>query len=57
MFCADTVESTFTSFTYLITLSTDITFPLITNFKTNWSLSYLFGNGILKQNATSPINS
>ena len=35
-------------FTYLITLGKDVTFPLITKFKTNRHLSYLFVNQILK---------
>ena len=34
-------------FTYLITLGKDVTFPLITKFKTNRPLSYLFVNEIL----------
>ena len=34
-------------FTYLITSGKDVTFPLITKFKTNRSLSYLFSNRIL----------
>ena len=33
-------------FTYLITLGKDVTFPLITKFKTNRPLSYLFVNQI-----------
>ena len=33
-------------FTYLITLGKDVTFPLITKFKTNRPLSYLFVNRI-----------
>ena len=33
-------------FTYLITLGKDVTFPLITKFKTNSLLSYLFVNRI-----------
>ena len=33
-------------FTYLISLCKDITFPLITKFKSNKSLSYLSVNGI-----------
>ena len=41
MFCAEIVERIFTSFhIYLITLGKDVTFPLITKFKTNRSLSY-----------------
>ena len=34
-------------FTYLITLGKDVTFPLITKFKTNRPLSNLFVNRIL----------
>ena len=33
-------------FTYLITLGKDVTFPLITKFKTTRPLSYLFVNQI-----------
>ena len=33
-------------FTYLITLGKDVNFPLITKFKTNRPLSYLFVNQI-----------
>ena len=44
-------------FTYLITLGKDVTFPLITKFKTNSSLSYLFVNRIPNYNVASPINS
>ena len=46
MFCAEIVERTFTSFTYLITPCKDITFPIITNFKTIRSLSCLSVNRI-----------
>ena len=44
-------------FTYLITLGNNITFPFITKFKTNRSLSYLPVNRIPNWNAASPINS
>ena len=45
--------------TYLITLGKDVTFPLITKFKTNKYLSYLHVavNRIPNLNAASPINS
>ena len=44
-------------FTYLITLGKDVTFPLITKFKTNKNLSYLSVNRIPNKNVASPINS
>ena len=46
MFRAEMVEIFLFLFIYLITLGKDITFPLITIFKTNRSLSYLFVNRI-----------
>ena len=44
-------------FTFLITLGKDVTFPLITKFKTNKYLSYLSVNRIQNSNTASPINS
>ena len=42
MFWAEIVERIFTSFHILITLGKDVTFPLITKFKTNRLASELF---------------
>ena len=44
-------------FTYLITLGKDVTFPLITKFKTNMYQSYLSVNRMPNLNVASPINS
>ena len=44
-------------FTFLISLGKDVTFPLITKFKTNRSLCYSSVNRIQNQNAASSINS
>ena len=46
MFCAEIVERILLLFKYLITLGKDVIFPLITKFKTNRPLSYLFVNRI-----------
>ena len=44
-------------FAYLITLSKDVTLPLITKFKTNRPLSNLFVNRIPKLKVAPTINS
>ena len=58
MFCAKIRGNKIYFFPHiLITLSKDVTFPLITKFKTNKYLSYLSVNRIPNSNAASPINS
>ena len=46
MVYAEIVERIFTYFQYLITLCQYITFPLMTKFKSNWSLSFIYVNRI-----------